>query len=93
MAIMTTSEADGRIKATLTVSLPSPGYELHIREVIYADGKAVIRYAVDSPRPGLLYPQVITEAEAFVYLAGAPAEVTAEQIGRTPGRADAKLLE
>ena len=93
MAISITTEADGRVKATLKVALPNPGYELHIREVTYTNGRAVIRYAVSSPQPGSLYPQVITEAEAFTYLTGAYTEVTAEQVGRPHRKPDAKLLE
>ncbi|NGZ75417.1 protease complex subunit PrcB family protein [Saccharibacillus alkalitolerans] len=93
VTVTTTQEADGRVKATLKASLPNPGYGLKINDVAIEDGKAVIRYTVTAPEPGMMYPQVITEAEASTYLTGTYTEVVAEQIGGKTGGSDAKLLK
>mgnify|MGYP001465400395 CR=1 FL=1 len=56
-----------RVKIFRTV--PHPGYGLEINRIEFTpDGIAVIRYSVTEPDPDLLYPQVITEAEAETFI-------------------------
>lgn len=93
MGVTTTIEADGRVKATVKASMPNPGCELKIDDVKYEDGKAIIHYRISPPQPGMMVAQVITDAEASIYLTGEYTEVTAEQVGRAKKRTDAKLLE
>lgn len=93
VSVTTKTEADGRVKATLKTSLPNPGYGLKINDVKYEDGKAIVQYSISKPQPGMMYPQVITEAEASTYLTGTYSEVVAERIdGGTP-ISDAKSLK
>lgn len=62
--------ADGVNKATLTVSnLPNPGYGLAIDRIEFGKDKtAVIYFSVTKPDPGMMYPQVISDATAVTYL-------------------------
>ncbi|MDO3410615.1 S-layer homology domain-containing protein [Saccharibacillus sp. CPCC 101409] len=92
VSVTTATESDGRVKATLTVSLPNPGYGLKISDVKYEGDKATVVYTITQPDPGMMYPQVITEATASTYLNKAYAEVTAEQAGGSTAT-DAKLLK
>ncbi|MCQ4087275.1 S-layer homology domain-containing protein [Saccharibacillus sp. JS10] len=93
VTVMTAQENDGRVKATLKVSLPNPGYGLKIEDVKYAGNKATVHYTITKPDPNMMYPQVITEAEASTYLTGTPSEVVAELVGGEAPSSDAKLLK
>jgi hypothetical protein len=45
-------------------SMPNPGYGIQITGIRYpGDGTAVIQYTLSEPKPGMMYPQVITEAK------------------------------
>jgi hypothetical protein len=45
--------------------MPNPGYGIQITGIRYpGDGTAVIQYTLSEPKPGMMYPQVITEAKA-----------------------------
>jgi hypothetical protein len=56
-------------KVTLSKELPNPGYGIAIQAIEFqADGQAVIRYTIQKPKPGMMYPQVITEAKAETYV-------------------------
>ncbi|MEJ8302625.1 S-layer homology domain-containing protein [Saccharibacillus sacchari] len=93
VSVTTAKEADGRVKATLKASLPNPGYGLKINDVKYEGSKATIQYSITKPESGMMYPQVITDAEVSTYLTGTPSEVVAEQTGGATGSSDAKLLK
>ncbi len=93
VSVTTAKEADGRVKATLKASLPNPGYGLKINDVKYDGEKATIQYSITKPESGMMYPQVITDAEVSTYLTGTPSEVVAEQTGGATGETDAKLLK
>jgi hypothetical protein len=57
-------------KVTLSREMPSPGYGFAITGITFqADGTATIAYSVSQPKPGMMYPQVITEAKAVTYVA------------------------
>ncbi|WP_172252933.1 protease complex subunit PrcB family protein [Saccharibacillus deserti] len=91
--VTTSTEADGRVKATLKASLPNPGYGLKIDGVKYEGGKAIIQYTVTNPDPDMMYPQVITDVEVSTYLTGTYTEVTTEQNGGTKPVTDTKSLK
>jgi hypothetical protein len=56
-------------KVTLTQSLPHPGYGFAITGIRFQDdGTAVILYKISEPKPGMMYPQVITEGKAVTYV-------------------------
>lgn len=93
VSVVTSKEADGRVKATLKASLPNPGYGLKIEGVKYDGGKAIVQYSVTNPDPDMMYPQVITDVEASTYLTGTYTEVTTEQTGGAAPVADAKSLK
>ncbi|UQZ35183.1 hypothetical protein C2I18_17630 [Paenibacillus sp. PK3_47] len=69
-AVKLEKAADGVNKATLTVSnLPNPGYGLSIDRIEFGKDKtAVIYFSVTKPDPGMMYPQVISDATAVTYL-------------------------
>jgi hypothetical protein len=69
-AVKLEKAADGVNKATLTVSnLPNPGYGLSIDRIEFGKNKtAVIYFSVTKPDPGMMYPQVISDAAAVTYL-------------------------
>lgn len=69
-AVKLEKAADGVNKATLTVSnLPNPGYGLSIDRIEFGKNKtAVIYFSVTKPDPGMMYPQVISDATAVTYL-------------------------
>jgi len=65
-------------KVTLTVQVPHPGYGVVITGIDFPGGnKAVIRYLVTGPKPGMFYPMVITNVKASTYVSSEYA-VTAE---------------
>jgi hypothetical protein len=52
--------------------MPNPGYGIEITGVRYpGDGTAVIQYTLSNPKPGMMYPQVITEAKAETNISSA----------------------
>jgi hypothetical protein len=56
-------------KVTLSRTLPNPGYGFAISGIRFqADGTAVIQYKLSEPKPGMMYPQVITEGKAETYI-------------------------
>lgn len=93
VGLATVLETDGRVKATLTASLPNPGYGLKIDGVKYENGKAIIQYTVTQPDPDMMYPQVITEVEVSTYLTGTYTEVVTEQTGGVKALSDVKTLK
>ncbi|WP_079914369.1 S-layer homology domain-containing protein [Paenibacillus sp. 32352] len=57
-------------KVILSREVPNPGYGLNITGIRFeADDTAVIQYEVVSPKPGMMYPQVITNAKAETFVA------------------------
>ncbi|WP_144029067.1 hypothetical protein [Paenibacillus rigui] len=66
-------------KVTLTRQMPSPGYGFAITDNRFKDdGTAVIAYSVSEPKPGMLYPQVLTEAKAETYISSKYKPVAAQ---------------
>ncbi|NHN29355.1 S-layer homology domain-containing protein [Paenibacillus sp. S3N08] len=66
-------------KVTLTHSLPHPGYGFAITGVRFGvDGTAVVEFKISEPKPGMMYPQVITEGKAETYISS-KYKVVAEQ--------------
>ncbi|MZQ87162.1 S-layer protein [Paenibacillus sp. 5J-6] len=56
-------------KVTLSKELPNPGYGIAIQGIEFQnDGKAVIRYTIQKPKPDMMYPQVITVAKAETFV-------------------------
>ncbi|MCU6793594.1 S-layer homology domain-containing protein [Paenibacillus sp. WQ 127069] len=71
-------------KVTLTRSLPSPGYGFTISGIRFQpDGTAVIQYQVSDPKPGMMYPQVITEGKAETYISSKYKPVTEREAAPT----------
>lgn len=56
-------------KVTLSKEMPNPGYGITIQGIEFQnDGQAVIRYTIQKPKPGMMYPQVITVAKAETFV-------------------------
>lgn len=56
-------------KVTLTVQVPHPGYGVVITGIDFpGEGKAVIRYRVTDPKPGMFYPMVITDVKVSTFV-------------------------
>lgn len=71
-------------KVTLTRSLPSPGYGFTISGIRFQpDGTAVIQYQVSDPKPGMMYPQVITEGKVETYISSKYKPVTEREAAPT----------
>ncbi|WP_246078969.1 protease complex subunit PrcB family protein [Paenibacillus piri] len=49
--------------------MPNPGYGIAITGIRFqADGTAAVTYTLSDPKPGVMYPQVVTEAKADTYV-------------------------
>jgi len=68
-----TSEAYGAeaLKVTISAQAPNPGYGIEIANVAYKDKQAIITYRTIQPDPNKMYPQVITEVKATVFVSAA----------------------
>lgn len=60
-------------KVTLSRGMkPNGGYGLVIDRIEFqGGGKAIVRYTVRNPQPGMMYPQVMTEPKAVTYVSSA----------------------
>lgn len=59
--------ADQKQKVVLTRSQqPNPGYGIEVAKVEYKADTAIVYYKLLSPKPGQMYPQVITDTHAEV---------------------------
>ncbi|GIP21528.1 S-layer homology domain-containing protein [Paenibacillus sp. J22TS3] len=61
---------DGVNKIVLSRGMqPNPGYGIHINKIEFKDeANAVVYYELTSPKPGMMYPQVVTESKAETYI-------------------------
>ncbi|TNJ64182.1 protease complex subunit PrcB family protein [Paenibacillus hemerocallicola] len=60
-------------KVTLSRGVkPNAGYGIHIDSIRFEqDGRAVIRYSLQDPKPDTVYAEVLTEAKAVAYVSSA----------------------
>lgn len=53
---------------TVSAQAPNPGYGIRIASIRFDGGQAIVSVAVVRPKPGQMYPQVITEVSADTYV-------------------------
>ncbi|MDF2959461.1 MAG: S-layer protein [Paenibacillus sp.] len=68
--------------------MPNPGYGIAVTGIRFqADGTAVVTYTLSDPKPGGMYPQVITEAKAETYISSKYKPIAEEAPGSVPNAA------
>ncbi|QJC52444.1 S-layer homology domain-containing protein [Paenibacillus albicereus] len=76
--LTTAKHADGIVKVTVSAQAPNPGYGIRIDSIRFEGKQAIVSVAVVPPKPGQMYPQVITEVSVDTYVDAAYAAVLDE---------------
>lgn len=66
-------------KVTIAAQAPHPGYGMRIASILFEDDKAVIFTEPIMPDPDMMYPQVIADVQASVYVGSEYKPILAEQ--------------
>ncbi|MCM3746240.1 S-layer homology domain-containing protein [Paenibacillus pasadenensis] len=68
VALEASPHGEGVSKITVTAQAPHPGYGIRIAGIRFNGDKAYITVEAVKPKPGQMYPQVITDVSATTYI-------------------------